>query len=134
MTLVLPDAAEDLILQHFFNKTAPQNQTLKLFKSNTTPGEGDTAATYTVADFTGYANISLTGADWTITPGAPTAAAAPQQTFSSSADQAAQSVYGYYVVQAVSGLLMFAERFTDGPYVIANNGDQIKITPQFTMA
>jgi len=30
------------------------------------------------------------------------------------------------------GELVYAERFTDGPYVIVNNGDLIKITPTIT--
>ncbi len=37
-------------------------------------------------------------------------------------------VYGYYIVQAVSGTLMFAERFT-APPTIANRGDQVKVIP-----
>jgi hypothetical protein len=133
MALLVPNAAEDVMLQNILNKTAPQNQTLKLFKSNTTPAEGDTEATYTEADFTGYAAIALTGANWTITPGSPSTAAAPQQTFTSSAGSQNQPVYGYFVVQTTSGKILWAERFADGPYTIVNNGDQIKVTPQLTL-
>lgn len=133
MTLLVPNDGEDMMLQHIINKTAPENLSLRLYKSNTTPSETDTAVTYTVADFTGYANITLTGASWTVTPGAPTEASYAQQTFSSTAAQATQQVYGYYVVQVTSGKLMWAERFTDGPYPIANNGDQIKVTPKITL-
>jgi hypothetical protein len=131
MTLLVPNAAEDVMLQNILNKTAPQNQTLKLFKNNITPAETDTESTYTEADFTGYLSISLTGASWTITPGTPSSAAAAEQTFTSTAVQS-QNVFGYYVVQTTSGKILWAERFTNGPYLIQNNGDLIKVTPQFT--
>lgn len=38
------------------------------------------------------------------------------------------------VAEASSGILIAAERFTNGPYTPANNGDQIKITPTLTGA
>lgn len=132
MTLVVCNQGEGLALEAILNKTAGQNVRLKLFKSNTTPGETDTEATFTEADFTGYSDILLTGASWTVTPGAPSSAAYAQQTFTSSADQSSQNVYGYYLTQTTSGKLIWAERFSDGPYAIANNGDAIKITPTIT--
>jgi hypothetical protein len=120
------------MLQNILNKTAPQNKTLKLFKNNITPAETDTAATYTEADFTGYVATTLAGAGWTITPGAPTEAVFAEQSFTSSAGAQSQNVYGYYVIEAVSGFIQWAERFTNGPYLIQNNGDVIKVTPKFT--
>ena len=33
-------------------------------------------------------------------------------------------------VRATSGRIAYAERFSDGPYNIVNNGDQIKITTE----
>lgn len=133
MALLVPNDGEVLALKNFLNFTAPQNQVLDLFKSNTTPAETDTAATYTAADFTGYAQAALTGSSWTVGAGAPSSASYAQQTFSSSADQTVQNVYGYYVRQVTSGIIMWAERFTNGPYAIANNGDQVKVTPTITM-
>lgn len=131
MALLVPNAAEDVMLQNILNKTAPQNLKLKLYKNNITPGESDTEATYTEANFTGYADVTLTGASWTITPGAPTLASYAQQTFTSTADQTAQSIYGVFVVQVTSGKLMWAERFAN-TYTIANNNDAILYTPHFT--
>ena len=127
MALVLVDQAENIVLEAIVNKTAPQNLILKLFKSNTTPGETDTEATYTEADFTGYSNITLTGSSWGTASSSTIAYA--KQTFTSSAGSQNQAVYGYYIVQATSGKLMWAERFSDGPYNIANNGDKIEVTP-----
>lgn len=133
MTLLVPNAGEDLILKAILAHTAGLNQTLKLYKSNTTPAETDVAGTYTEADFTGYASAALTGASWSFTPGAPSEASYAQQTFTSSADQTQQDIYGYFVVQQTSGTLLWAERFPAGPYPIANNGDNIGVTPKITL-
>ena len=133
MTLLVPNEGEVLLLERFMGKSAAENITLKLFKSNTTPGEGDTTATYTVADFSGYADKTLVSATWAAaSPGAPSSIAYAQQTWTSDAAQAAQLVYGYYAVGATSAKVLWAERFSDGPYSIANNGDAIKVTPTVT--
>ena len=129
--LVCPDAGEALLAKCWLNKEAPQNQTLILYKNNITPAETDVAGTYTEADFTGYASAGLVGADWTVTPGAPTVAAAPAKVFTQSAVMN-QSIYGYMLKQAVSGVIMVAERFSAAPFALANNGDSITVTPTIT--
>ena len=126
MALLLPNQGEGIALEALVNKTAPQNLVLRLYKSNTTPGETDTEATYTEADFTGYSALTLTGGSWTTGTGTVSYA---QQTFTSSAGSQNQNVYGYYLTQATSGKLVWAERFSDGPCNIVNNGDEIKVTP-----
>lgn len=132
MALLAPNAGTDLMLQMVVNKTAPQNPVLKLFKNNYTPVAGSTEANFTEATFTGYAAVTLTGSSWTTTPGAPSSASYAQQTFTSSAGSQNESIYGYYIVQTTSGKILWAERFTDGPYVIVNNGDTVKVTPTIT--
>ena len=133
MALLVPDVGEVRLLSYALNKLVPENQILKLFTNNVTPAEGDVAGTFTEATFTGYVAITLTGANWTVaTVTGVTTGSQAQQTFASTANQATQLVYGYYVVGATSGILLWAERFTDGPYAIAVNGDQILITPKIT--
>ena len=127
---MLVNQGETIMLEALVNKTAPQSLTLKLFTNDKTPAEGDAANAYTEATGNGYASVTLTPASWTATPGAPSQVEHPQVTFTFTG--ALGSVYGYFLVQAVSGLLVAAERFSDGPYVIVNNGDQIKITPRVT--
>jgi len=132
MALVVPDVGENLILEMIVNKTAAQNLSLRLFKSNTTPSDTDTAGTYTESTFGGYAAITLTGASW----GAASAgsiAYGSQQTFTCNA-AAAESVYGYYVTQVTSGTLVWSERDGSAPFAIANSGDAVKITPTITAA
>lgn len=130
--LTLPQNGEGDLLAYAVNKSAPQDLVLRLFTTNVTPGNTDTAATYTEAAGNGYAPITLTGANWTVTEGAPSEAAYPQQVFTFTG--ALGNVYGYYLTRATSGKIAWAERFSDGPYNIVNTGDQIKVTPKFTQS
>ena len=133
MALLVPDAGELQLLTMALKKATVETQTLKLFVSNTTPAEGDTAGTYTEMSTLGYAAITLVRANWTVaTVTGTTTADYPQQTFTFTAGSAV-NVYGYYIIETTSGVLLWAERFSDGPYPIANTGDQIKITPKISL-
>jgi hypothetical protein len=132
MALVIFNQGKALIVEAIINKTAPQNLILRLFQNNYTPLAGDTEAQLTEASFTGYAAITLTGSSWGAASVAnPAVASFAQQTFTSSADQATQNLYGYYVTQAASGKAVWAERFSDAPWPISFNGDLAKVTPRF---
>lgn len=132
MTMVIPNNGEGDALEYFVNRAAPQNLVLRLFQNNITPAETDVAATYTEATFTGYAAITLTGASWGApTEGAPSSIAFAQQTFTSTAVQS-QSIYGWYMTRVTSGRIAAAERDASAPFTIAQNGDEIKITPTIT--
>ena len=133
MALRLPNQGEQITLEALVNKTAPQDLDLKLFKNDVAHAEALIETGLTEADFTGYAAIQLTAASWVYTGGDPGQVAYPQQTFTSSADQAAQTIYGYYLVQRTSGKLVYYEKFGTAA-VIANNGDNIKVTPVITGA
>jgi hypothetical protein len=125
MALNVCDTGELAALKALVNHTAQSTDlTLKLFKSNTTPADGDTPGTYTEADFTGYSAATLTGSSWVVTGNPITYA---KQTFTSSAGSQNQDVYGYYVV--AGSTLIYSEAFSDGPYNIANDGDKIEVTP-----
>lgn len=132
MSLLVPNNGEGDALAAFVNKSVLSDLVLRLFTNNITPAETDTAASYTEATWTGYAAVTLTGANWTITEGAPSQAAYPQQALTSTAGSQNQNCYGYYLTRSAGGRIALAERFTDGPYQIVNNGDQIKVTPQIT--
>lgn len=127
MALNFPDTGENLSLEMIVNKTAPQNLLLKLYKNNITPSDTDTAGTYTEATFPGYSAITLTGASWNAAASG-TIAYSAQQTFTCSG-AATDDIYGYYVVQAVSGTLLYSERDGAAPFAIRNSGDAVKITP-----
>jgi hypothetical protein len=132
MTLLVPQVGEEKALRNFLNNTAPENQTLKLFANNITPAETDTHTSYTEAAGGGYASKSLTGANWTFAGPSPTTATYnAEQVFTFTGPLTTNpNIYGYYVVQATSGVLLWAE--TSTVFTPTNNGDQYKITPKIT--
>lgn len=132
MALVVCNNGEDVALQYLVNKDTPEDLVLRLFVSNTTPAETDTAGTYTECTETGYSAITLTGASWSTTPGAPTSASYAEQTFTfTGSPPAGQTIYGYYYTRATSADLIIAER-AGTSFTTANNGDEVKITPAIT--
>lgn len=133
MALLVPNHGEGDMLSAIVAKAAAENLLLRLYQSNTTPTELDTATTYTEASFTGYSAITLTATNWTITEGDPAEASYPLQSFTSSAAQATQNIYGYYLTRVTSGRIAWAEKFPAGPYPIANLNDKIDVTPKITL-
>lgn len=135
MSLVLPSAAEKTVLDFALGVTVPGNQILKLFVNNVAPSDPDVAATYTEMTTLGYALKTLTKTSWVTiagATGAPATSAYPQQTWTFTAGTPV-TVYGYFVVDATTGLLLWAEAFTS-PKVVQNTGDQIIITPTITLS
>lgn len=131
MAGVLTNQGEVVMLEALVNKTAPQDLQLALFKNDYTPVETTTEADVVETTFTGYGRVTLTPASWALVAGAPTQATFAQRIFLSSAVQN-EFVYGYYLVQAGSGKLVAAERFSDGPYNLTSIGDPVKVTPKIT--
>jgi hypothetical protein len=67
MSLKVVDGGESLALQYLTNKAAsPQDLVLCLYTNNHTPADADVIGTYTEASGSGYANVTLTGASWTV--------------------------------------------------------------------
>lgn len=137
MALVLADVGADEILKAYFNNSFPattKDLTLKLFTSNTTPADTDTAATYTEASGGGYAAKTLTNGSWSFNSvNDPSKVSYAEQTFTFTGPLTGNAtVYGYYVVNA-DGVLIFAERFGT-PFTPANNGDNIKVTLNFELS
>ena len=128
MALNVPHTGENIALEAFVNKTAPQNLVLKLFNNNITPSDTDTAGTYTEATFTGYSAATLTGASWGSASGGVITYGS-QQTFTRTSTGTVENIYGYFIVQASSGTLAWSERDPSAPFGVTNNGDAIKITP-----
>lgn len=133
MALVVCNAGEVIALEYLVNKDAPEDLVLRLFQSNTTPAETDTAGTFTEADFTGYSAITLTGSSWGAgSAGAPSSITyGSQQTFTCSGTSS-NNIYGYYLTRSVGGELVWAERDAAAPFSITTSGDNIKITPAIT--
>ncbi len=131
MTLTLVNGGEVIALEYLVNKDSPENLVLRLYQNDLTPGDTDVVGDYTEADFTGYSAITLTGASWSVSSGDPATASYAEQDFTSSADQSAQTIYGYFLTRVTGGELVWAERFPNSQ-VIQNNGDRISITARIT--
>jgi hypothetical protein len=132
MPLVVCNNGEVVALSYLVNKvTTTRDLVYRLFATNVTPAETDTAGTYTEATGGGYANKTLTGASWTVTGGAPTTASYAQQDYTfTGALTTNTTIYGYYVTRATDADLILAETFTS--FTPANNGDKVLLTPQIT--
>ena len=133
MTIVVPNTGEAIALEYLVNKDAPENLVLRLFVNNITPAETDTAVTYTECAEAGYAAITLTGASWNTTPGAPSDVTYnAQQTFTfTGTPPTGQTIYGYYYTRLTSADLVAAE-LAGTPFTVANTNDTVKITPSIT--
>jgi hypothetical protein len=132
MALVFPLASRQLAAKNVLNHTAPQNQTLKLFSNDYTPVSATVVADLTETTGGGYASKSLTGSSWTIgDDGVDDALASyAEQTWTFTGTVGGTGIiYGYYVIQATSGLLLYAERLSSS-YTPAVNGDALAITPK----
>lgn len=129
MAIVITDTGKQKALEYLVGKdTTTESLILKLYSNNYTPQMEDTADLYTEVTGNGYTSKALTTSDWSIAAGD---ALYPQQTWTFTG--AAGAIYGYYVVSATSGDLIFAERFSDAPYTIAVDGDIIKVTLSITL-
>ena len=121
MAGLVPNAGEEIALDRFL-KTS--DETLKLYVNDYTPVEGSVAGDFTEMSTQGYAAKTLTAASWS-------SGAYAQQTWTFDGTGGSTIVYGYFVIDAGSGTIMFAERFGTPPTIV-NNGDQIKVTPTIT--
>lgn len=121
-----------------YSNAASEDLVLKLFKNNVTPGETDTAATYTVADFTGYSNTTLTssqsGSTWAVPTTSSNIASSiygsSVVTLTATSDQ---SIYGYYIVSASGGKCMLSEAFAAAKNLVGASSDTISITPKIKL-
>lgn len=133
MAFVVQNHGEGDALRAIVAHTAATALILRLYSNNVTPAETDTAATYTEATFSGYAAVTLTGASWTITEGAPSDAAYAEQSFTADASIAAlQNIYGAFMTRTTSGRI-FASKDFSAARPVENENDTIGVTPTLTL-
>lgn len=132
MPLVAPIVGNVLMLRYMLNHTSPGNVELRLYNNNVTPVETDSLATYLECSASNYTGVVLTGSSWTVSSGSPNGSTATyaQQSFNFSA---ADTVYGYFVTTAGKGNLLWAERFTGGPFTLPSSGGTIAVTPKISL-
>jgi len=127
MPLLVPNVGEREMLERILNGS--DKCVLHLYKVDKTPAETDVVTSYTEVNTGGYAPITLSNT-WNISTTDPTEASYAQVSFDFTG---AATVYGYYVTNNNGTILLWAEKFSDGPYNIPSGGGSIKITPKIQL-
>lgn len=128
MTLVVANVSEDYMLQLILKGA---DASLCLFTNDLTPAETDALNTFIeMGNVQDYAPKTLTASAWGIVQGSPSLASYAEQVYTFAAG-GPTICFGYFVKRGSN--LMFGERFTNGPYIVQNAGDQIKVSPHFSL-
>jgi hypothetical protein len=134
MALFVANQAEAIFLNNALRKQTGEDIDIRLYSNNLTPGAANTESDYTEVSGGGYTANNLTAVNWGITGTNPTTATYGNTVsflFTGAPTTNGGYVYGYYATArtgANAGKLLFADRFTNAPIIIANNGDEIRIT------
>ena len=135
MALVMSSAGMQLLIDRALKTALSSNDDykLQLFQNNITPTYSTSSGSYTLANFTGYSDATLTRSGWnasTSSSGVATITYGTEQTFTCSGGSP-QTIYGYLIVSATdTSKVLWAEKFTTARTM--SSGDVIKITPKFT--
>lgn len=132
--LLVPDEGEVELLDKMLKDalSVDENYTLKLYKTDVTPAESDTNASYTIADFTDYTSKTLARTTWA---GASTSAGTTSTTYTQQSwtcGASGNTIYGYWVVGATSGEVLWAEKFATAR--VLASGDTLNLTPRMELA
>jgi hypothetical protein len=138
MSLLATNEGEVILLSLIVNKKPQADLTLRLYTSptDTIP---ETAGWNTPivepAGASGYAAVTLTGVNWSISTdgNSITTATYPSVTFTFTS--APSPVYGYLVTYNDGGTnrIAWIERFTGAPFTIPIDGGTIAVTPRITL-
>lgn len=129
--LIVPDVSENN-LQTLWLGGVSSTLNVSLFRTNVTPGSASVFTDFVKANFTGYADVTVTmGAPGTVGGKSITTATAAAQ-FVMGVPGTGNTVYGYYVWIPATSILLWAEAF-DNPFIMANHLDEIDITLVFSL-
>ena len=134
MALFVANQAEAIFLANALKKQGGEDIDIRLYSNDKTPAATDTEGGYTEVSGGGYTVQGLTTGTWSISGTNPTTASYGSTisfTFTGAPTTNSGYVYGYYATARSgtnSGKLLWADRFTNAPIIIANNGDEIRIT------
>lgn len=102
---------------------------IKLFQNNVTPGPDATPATFTVADFEGYANSSeVTWGTVFHADSSEVQVWGDVKEFVATGDDPSNNIYGWYMTNAGGTVLKAWERF-DEPVPVAEAGQGLAVLP-----
>lgn len=134
MALIVPNVGEIELLDKMLKDDLQVNEdfTMKLYTAVSPALDKDSeAGDFTEATFTGYAAKTLLRAGWngssTVTDKAESVYSAAQTWTAGSAE----TLKGYYVIGATSGILLWAETFA-GDWAVSASV-VVNVTPKFTL-
>ena len=105
MALVVPDLGEIELLTKLLKNTADtEDYILKLYKNNYTPIAATVVGSFTEADFTNYVDKTIARSDWATPSTVSNKAESSVATQSWTCGVTTNTIYGYYVVGATSGV------------------------------
>lgn len=131
--VVIPlEGAIEILKRILYGNAGAENLSLRLFKNNFTPGLTSTGADFTVATFTGYANITLTSSQaagtWAVPTSSTPYALSTYGTLASWTATTDQTIYGWYLVGATSGKVYAAQLFSSPRVLVGAQSDTITLT------
>ncbi len=129
MALVVGNVQETNLLNLLLKQN---NQFIRLYTNDYTPDNTSVAASFTEMTTHGYQQKEIITTDWTITNTASGSTAQNLTQTWTFTEEPQISVYGYFLVDTISGDLVYAERFPSAQ-IIVNQDDQIVITPKITI-
>jgi hypothetical protein len=133
VALVVPDLGEIELLTKLLKNTADtEDYILKLYKNNYTPIAATVVGSFTEADFTNYVDKTIARSDWATPSTVSNKAESSVATQSWTCGAIGNTIYGYYVVGATSGVCLWAEEFA-AARVLAD-GDILNLTPKFNLS
>jgi hypothetical protein len=132
--ITVPNGGEAILLEAAIGKTPATAWTLRAYTAIAPALSNATVVAHlTEAAGGGYAGISLTAANWVTTPGSPTSAAYPKQTYTFTGTLTGNpTILGYYLTRA-DGALVVIEALA-AAFTPANNLDTLDVTPVVTLA
>lgn len=134
--IVVPNASEVILLDDLMGAEA-SDITCRLFTAPSTVDSATVIGSFTEASFSGYAAQALTFAAATTNAGGRAQSDATQVTFTLDADISPVDVIGFYVTDASGTELFFCAVFLEDdvatPITVENDGDNIKVTVNFTL-
>lgn len=131
MPLIVPDEGEVAMLDMLVNGDSFANVRLRLYQNNLTPDQDTVYGDFAVATFSGYGEETPSFGAASIVSHKGKIVDSAERTFVHNGGGTSNTIYGYYVVDSVNNLVLWAERFAT-PQSMSNNGDLIGITLAFT--
>jgi hypothetical protein len=133
MSAVVQDSGKEAFLNYLTGNGGHAISGCKyhLYVNNVVPNHADTLGTYTEASWAGYS--AQTAGGWTVAglDGTFHATSSANNLTWANTSGGSVSVYGYYVTDSASAMLLFSELFAGAPLTIPN-GMTLILTPNVT--